>query len=135
LQAGAFHKCARKGDKRPLQQRRVASVLQIEQVAHLPIQPLIGKGIGAELVAQKVADDLFGVGNGVQHQNSAPCGDSFSLVARTSGAPSAGSGSGSGTMRRISSAWAAHSCQERSTSSLSCQSYKRGPRREATGWY
>ena len=33
------------------------------------VQAGISKRVGAELVAQKVADHLLGVSNGVQHQN------------------------------------------------------------------
>ncbi|MNF98511.1 hypothetical protein D3C84_813730 [compost metagenome] len=76
LKARTLHKGARQGDKWPFHQRRIAGVLEVEQFTHLSIQILVGKGIGTELVAQKVADHVFGVGNGVQHQNSAPCGDS-----------------------------------------------------------
>lgn len=36
------------------------------QLARLPVQPLVGEGVGGELVAEEVADDLVGVEDRVQ---------------------------------------------------------------------
>ena len=39
---------------------------QREQVAHLGVQARVGERVGGELVAQEAADDVLGVGDGVQ---------------------------------------------------------------------
>ena len=49
-----------------LEQRRPARLVERQQVAHLLVQPDIGERIRRELVAQEAADDMLGVGDGVQ---------------------------------------------------------------------
>ena len=50
---GAFH------------QRRGARFLEVEQSAHLGVQIGVGEGVGGDLVAEEVADDVFGECDGV----------------------------------------------------------------------
>ncbi len=49
-----------------LEQRRPAGLVERQQLAHLRVQPGIGERIRRELVAQEAADDVLGVGDGVQ---------------------------------------------------------------------
>ncbi len=57
----------RQADVRSPEQRRVARLVETEQALHLLVQCGVGEGVGGELVAQEVADDLLGVGDGVEH--------------------------------------------------------------------
>ncbi len=43
-------------DIRAFQQGRFARLIEGEEPPHLPMQPLIGKGIGRKLVSQKAAN-------------------------------------------------------------------------------
>lgn len=63
-----------KAEIRPLQQRRVARFVQIQQPPQLSPQASIGQGVRRHLVAQEIVDDVLGIGNRIQHQFS-PVGD------------------------------------------------------------
>ncbi len=78
-QMGMQQSLANKGvDRRPLPersrqthvgtlgQRRPAGLVERQQLAHLRVQPGIGERIRRELVAEEAADDVLGIGDGVQ---------------------------------------------------------------------
>ena len=56
----------RQADVGSLQQRRPASLVERQQLAHLRVQVRVGEGVRRELVAQEAADDVLGVGDRVQ---------------------------------------------------------------------
>ena len=66
LHRRALPERAGQADVRSLQQGRLPGLVQREEVAHLAAKPLVHERIGRELVPQEAADDLLGVGDGVQ---------------------------------------------------------------------
>ncbi len=53
-------------DIRGFQQGGFARLIQGQKPPHLPVQPLVGKGIGGELVSQEAVHHLFGECDGVE---------------------------------------------------------------------
>ena len=66
LDGAAVAERARQADVRPLEQRRAASLVQRQQIPHLPVQPRIGERVRRELVPQEAAHDVLRVGDRIQ---------------------------------------------------------------------
>ena len=62
----ALSEWPRQADVRPLEQWRLSSFVEGEKLPHLRVQVRVGEGERGELVAQEAADDVLGVGDGVQ---------------------------------------------------------------------
>jgi hypothetical protein len=42
-------------------------LIQVQELTHLPVQARIGEGIRCQLVTEEIFDDVFRVGNRVEH--------------------------------------------------------------------
>ena len=65
--AGSPAKAARKADKGSGQERRASRLVQVQELPHLPVQARVGEGIRRQLVAQEIFDDVFRVGDRIEH--------------------------------------------------------------------
>ena len=60
----------READERPLQQRRLARLVQRQQLTHLPMQTRIRERIGPQLVTEKALEDLLREDDRVQRHGA-----------------------------------------------------------------
>jgi len=65
--AGSPTEAARKADKGAGQQRSAPRLVQVQELPHLAVQARIGEGIRRQLIAEEIFDDVFRIGDRIQH--------------------------------------------------------------------
>src|ERR1019366_436786 len=65
--AGSLAEAAREADKGACQQRGTSRLVQVQELPHLAVQARIGEGGRRQLITEKILDDIFCIGDRIQH--------------------------------------------------------------------